>query len=123
MQGKNAKEERRKHPRISKRIRINLQTDDSAIIAETRDLSCVGTYCKVNKHLPLFSKFKIAFELSTDKEAERVEYAECYGVVVRVEKARSPKNVYDTAIFFSEIAESEKRKIADFVDQHAYKTS
>jgi len=46
------------------------------------------------------------------------------GVVVRIEEILSEANlgsVYNTAIYFNEIEESEKEKIADFFEEHQRK--
>ena len=49
---------------------------------------------------------------------------ECSGVVVRVEEVLSESNmdsVFNTAIYFNEIEESEKKKIANFFEGYQCK--
>ena len=112
--------ENRKHPRTSKRIQFKLKTPESDIIAETTDLSCIGVCCQVNKPIPFMSHLMISFALADDEEGEDANQVECGGVVVRVEKetAKTSHSVYNVAIFFHEIEESEKAKIAKFLARH-----
>lgn len=112
--------ENRKHPRTSKRIQFKLKTHDSDIVAETTDLSCIGVCCQVNKPIPFMSHLKISFALADDEEGEDANQVECGGVVVRAEKdlMKTSRSVYNVAIFFHEIEESEKAKIAKFLARH-----
>jgi hypothetical protein len=57
-------------------------------------------------------------------QGNEFDYVECNGVAVRVEEVLSETNVgsvYNTAIYFNEIEESEKEKIADFFEEHQRK--
>ncbi len=112
--------ENRKHPRTSKRIKFKLKTHDSDIVAETTDLSCIGVCCQISKPIPFMSHLMISFALADDEEGEGANQVECGGVVVRVEKetVKTSHSVYNVAIFFHEIEESEKTKIAKFLARH-----
>ncbi|MEK7698892.1 MAG: PilZ domain-containing protein [Planctomycetota bacterium] len=121
MRQEKAHKENRKHPRTSKRIQFKLKTHDSDIVAETTDLSCIGVCCQVNKPITFMSHLMISFTLADSEEGEDASQVECGGVVVRVEKDLKQKanhSVYNVAIFFHEIEESEKAKIAKFLAWH-----
>jgi len=109
--------ERRRHPRINERVPFTLRAEDFDAVTETINMSCLGAYCQLDKHIPLMTGLKIALALPRGDKKNEIEYAECNGVVVRVEEVVSQSHkssVYNTAIYFNEIEESEKEKIASF---------
>ena len=116
--------ERRRHPRINKRLQFKVKAEDFDAVAETINLSCLGAYCQLNKHIPLMTSLKIVLALPYSDQGNEFDYVECNGVVVRIEEILSETHlgsVYNTAIYFNEIQESEKEKIADFFEEHQRK--
>ncbi len=82
---------------------------------------CLGAYCQLNRHIPLMTTLKIALALPYGDQGNEFDYVECRGVVVRVEEVLSEADVdsiYNTAVYFNEIGESEKEKIASFFQRH-----
>ena len=67
------------------------------------------------------TNLKIVIALPCEDQEDKVEYVECNGVVVRVESVLSNNggNMHNIAIFFNEIKESEKEKIANFLEKHS----
>lgn len=121
MKPKNIDVEHRKHPRINKRLQFKVKAEDFDAVTETINLSCRGAYCQLNKYIPLMTNLKISLALPYGDKGNEFKYAECNGVVVRVEEALSEANVgsvYNTAIYFNEIEESEKEKIENFFEKH-----
>jgi hypothetical protein len=109
--------ERRRHPRINERVPFTLRAEDFDAVTETINMSCLGAYCQLDKYIPLMTSLKVALALPRGDKKNEIEYAECNGVVVRVEEVESQSHkssVYNTAIYFNEIEESEKEKIASF---------
>jgi hypothetical protein len=100
--------ERRRHPRSPKRLNFKLKAQDFDVVAETKDLSCIGALCQVNKPIPEMTHLKMILELPG-------KYAECEGTVVRVEKNSPSEDIYNIAIYFNEISKDEKKKIADYL--------
>ena len=116
--------ERRRHPRIDERLSFKVKAEDFDAVTETINLSCLGTYCQLNKHIPLMTSLRIALALPYGDQGNEFYYVECNGVVVRIEEIVSEAHlgsVYNTAIYFNEIEESEKEKIADFFEKHQRK--
>jgi integration host factor subunit alpha len=116
--------ERRRHPRINGRLQFKVKAEDFDAVTETINLSYLGAYCQLNKHIPLMTSLKIALALPYGDQENEFDYVECNGVVVRIEEVLSETNmdsVYNTAIYFNEIEESEKEKIADFFQKHQRK--
>ena len=113
--------ERRRHPRVDERLELKLKAEDFDLVTETINLSCLGAYCQLNKHIPLMTTLKIALALPYGDQGNEFDYVECSGVVVRVEEVLSEADVdsiYNTAVYFNEIGESEKEKIASFFQRH-----
>ncbi len=121
MKNKKKYEEQRRHPRSKKTIPFKIKTGDSTIATETIDLSCIGAYCQVDKYIPSMTNLKIVIALPCEDQEDGVEYVECNGVVVRVESVLSNNggNMHNIAIFFNEIDEPEKEKIANFLEKHS----
>ncbi len=122
MKNKKEYEEKRKHPRSKKSIDFKIETDGSTIAAKSIDLSCIGAYCQADKYIPPMTNLKIVLALPGGNQKGEVEHVECIGAVVRVEKIPSKTNEddqYNIAIYFNEIEESEKEKIANFLEKHS----
>lgn len=113
--------ENRSHSRINKRIRFEINTNNSTVVAETINLSSSGASCLVDKHISFMTRLRINLPLVCDKKGNKVEDVECYGVVVRVDKNPSQPDVsetYNMAIFFNEIEDSAKTKISNFIEKY-----
>jgi hypothetical protein len=69
------------------------------------------------------TRLKIALALPRDDKKKEFEYIECAGVVVRVEKGgfHFSRGIYNTAIYFNEIEEPEREKIAKLVENRTGK--
>ncbi len=118
MNKKNKYVEKRRQPRIKKCIIFEIKTNGSTITAESIDLSCIGVNCRVNKYIHVMTNLKIILALPSGDQEKEAEYVECKGVVVRVDKTSSKAdvgNIYIMAIYFNEISEPVKEKIANFL--------
>ena len=112
--------EHRKYPRINERLQFQLKSNYFNIATKTIDLSCIGAYCQVNKLVPLMTILEMVLVLPYLDKKNEFEYVKCNGLVVRVEKVSSDdseQNSYNIAIYFSEIEDSEKRKIENFFER------
>jgi hypothetical protein len=101
MSNSNTHVERRRYPRVKEELQLKLKAEDFDAVAETMNLSCIGAYCQLKKYIPLMTSVKIALTLPDGTQATEIQYAECSGVVVRVEKVPSPDttaSVFNTAI-------------------------
>jgi hypothetical protein len=115
----NTSAERRRHTRIKEGVPVTLKAEGFDTVTETINFSCIGAYCQLNERIPLMTSLEVALELPLDDQSKDLAYVECQGVVVRVEKAGSHPykgGVYNTAIYFNEIEESERKKIERLVE-------
>ena len=111
--------EKRKHPRLEKVLPLKISSRQSDIVTQTKNLSCVGAYCSVNKPIPLMTKLKITLLLpeKTKRPQEKSSKVNCVGVVVRSEVTEQ-EGIYNVAIFFEQIREKEKLKLEEYINHH-----
>jgi hypothetical protein len=119
---KQVKSERRLHPRLEKKLPINVAANGYDFATSTQNISCVGVYCHVNKYIPPFTKIAIKIRLpktgdTTPKECE----VECKGVIVRTEDEKG--GGFNIAIFFNEIKDSQRHKISRYISKFLPKNS
>lgn len=106
--------ERRKAPRVAERVTLAITDGGAAVRTETKNLSASGAYCTLERFLPPMTKLQLEFELS---DGQRRTTVRCTGVIVRVEPivANSERGGFNTAIFFTELADRDRAAIERFV--------
>ena len=108
--------ERRQFPRLSKNVPIKLCGDDYDVVTETKNLSCIGAYCQVDKYFEPMTKLDIHLLLPLKKKEKIVtKKVSCRGVVVRVESQPAGEN-FKIAIFFNEIQKKDSKILSGFID-------
>jgi c-di-GMP-binding flagellar brake protein YcgR len=113
--------EKRKHQRTDTILPIKIYKRGLDVITETRNISCSGIYCRINKPLPLMSKVGITLLLPTHSGNKVcTKKIKCNGVVVRsepviVEDADSA--CQNIAVFFTDLSGKDKNKIDQYVFQ------
>jgi c-di-GMP-binding flagellar brake protein YcgR len=105
--------ERRRYPRIEKKLPLNLRGAEFEIITETKNISCIGSWCQIPRYLPVFTKLGISIFLPFENKTERID---CKGVIVRTEEGSN--NVYNVGIYFNEIKKSDQEKISQYIDYY-----
>lgn len=107
-------QERRDHPRIETVLPLNIKTADFDIATSTKNISCVGAYCEVDKYLAPMTKLDIVLVLNDRNKNTKVK---CQGVVVRSEpqEYNEKQEKYNIAIYFNYITDPEKQKITKFI--------
>ena len=119
---KNLRTERRKHPRRETVLSLKISKRGLDVITETRNISCSGVYCRVNKPLPIMAKISVTLLLPIQNRRNRVNTKKirCNGVVVRSEPAivKEADTAYqNVAIFFTDLSKKNKDKITQYVLQ------
>ncbi len=120
MKSRNFGIENRKYPRIEKRLKFKIRTDGFETDTETINLSCIGVSCHIKEKIPYMTRLRIVLALPCSGKKRGSICVECYGVVVRVEKIPSKPRTpvaYHVAIFFSEIDESEREKLSEYIEE------
>ena len=107
--------ERRQHPRLEKNIPLKISSTDFDIVTETKNLSCRGAYCQVNRPLEMMTKLKIHILIPLMKNNKvATKKITCEGVVVRAEP-QPRQGYYNTAIYFSDIQSKDAKIISEYV--------
>ena len=57
------KVERRKYPRIDRQLPLKVLANGYDFITATQNVSCIGTYCQINKYMPPFTKVIVKLTL------------------------------------------------------------
>ncbi len=106
--------ERRRQPRIPQKLSLRIAQEEGSVEAETTNISASGAYCVLSSFIEPMTKLALAFEVTVEEATETIE---CTGVVVRVEPeiSEGQKECYNTAIFFSDITEKDKRVLEAFI--------
>ncbi len=109
-------DERRKYPRVPESISCWFDAGTSAFTGKTTNLSCGGALCQLPRSIPPLTQLEIALELPATSQ-EGIQSIRCMGVVVRQESQPSTDGAvsYLTAIFFSNIKQEDRKRIAEFV--------
>jgi hypothetical protein len=110
------KKDRRLHPRVDQNLPINVVANGYDFITHTRNVSCVGAYCHIDKYVPPFTKVRVRMNLPlVNNGTKRACDVECYGVIVRTEDEAA--GGFNIAIFFSKIKDQLRNKLAQYVSQ------
>jgi hypothetical protein len=110
------KAERRENPRLEHQLPVNVAANGYDFSTVTRNISCLGAYCHIEKYIPPFTKVAVRLNLPVVRRAEEENLmVECKGVVVRTEDETD--GGFNIAIFFNEINDSQKKKISQYVNQ------
>lgn len=113
---KHLKAERRLYPRIRQDFPLKIAANGYDFITTTRNISCVGAYCHIEKYIPPFTKIMIRLTLPITINRVSKNYAiECKGVVVRTEDEN--EGGFNVAIFFNAIGSHERQKISQYISQ------
>lgn len=114
--------ERRKHPRIDTSLSLKIEKQDVDFITETKNISCSGMYCQIDRFLPPMTKIAITLLLPVGAgDKTKTRKIKCSGVIVRslpVKKGGNHSCPHDIAVFFTELAKADKDKIAQYVEHH-----
>ena len=113
---KRIKTERRRYPRISQQVSLQIAANGYDFTTKTQNISCIGAYCHLDKYIPPFTKIgiRLTLPLITHKR-QSDSNVECMGVVVRTED--DTNGGFNIALFFNEIKERQRKKISQYIHQ------
>jgi hypothetical protein len=117
--------DRRREPRINQRLTFRFKQNNTEIIAETVNLTSNGVYCQLEIYIPKMTVLNLSLllpqiENSQDnliRDGFEYDELEIEGVIVRIdEKNIHGQNFYYTAIYFSDIEDSSRKKIRYYIE-------
>lgn len=108
--------EKRKYPRIEQRLPVEVIANGYDFSTTTKNISCTGTYCHIDKYVPPFTRIMVKMSLPVAKR-EEVSGAnvECKGVIVRTDDEQ--KGGFNIAVFFNDIKDNQRRVISRYIKQ------
>ena len=111
--------EKRRHPRILKKLPLKLKIDSFDLSTETLNISSSGVYCQIDKYIEPMTKVSIVLllPLKLKNNTEVTKKVTCKGVVVRTEK-NSAGDKFNIAIFFSDVLEADAENINRYIETH-----
>jgi c-di-GMP-binding flagellar brake protein YcgR len=107
--------ERRLHHRLDHKLPLKLAVNGYDFSTATHNISSVGAYCHLDKYMPPFTKISVKLSLPNEDQAGKNTIVECNGVVVRTEDETN--GGFNLAIFFNEIRDDQRKKIAHYVSR------
>jgi len=108
--------ERRRLPRVAADLPLRLTFRDKTVETKIHDLSGSGIRFKAPAPLPILSRVQIALELPDATPGHPSASIAITGVVVRcLEGEAGGEARFDTAIFFEDLSESARARLARFV--------
>ena len=111
--------EKRRHQRVENSIPLKISAADADFVTESRNISCSGVYCKVDKYLEPMTKLNILLLLPIRKGNKiTTKKISCGGVVVRTENILNDEG-FNAAIFFNDIHARDSRALAEYVENAA----
>jgi hypothetical protein len=114
---KSLKKERRLSPRIDKKLPVKIVANGYDFATSTKNISCVGAYCRISKYIPPFTRVNIKLNLPLGLDsAIKNSPIECKGVIVRTEDENS--GGFNIAIFFNGINDVCRKRISQYVNQY-----
>ena len=111
--------ERRRHPRIFKKIPLKLKIDSFDLTTETLNISSSGVYCQTDKYIEPMTKVNIVLllPLKLKNNTTVTKKVTCEGVVVRTEK-NPAGDKFNIAIFFSDVPKADVENINRYIETH-----
>lgn len=112
--------EKRRHPRLSKKLPISVKVDNSEIESQTHDISLSGVYCQVNRHIEPMSKLELTMFLPIKGKDGRhdMKKVACKGVVVRSEKSGLDASKFNIALYFTDMKKADTDNISLYIQSH-----
>ena len=109
--------EKRKYPRAQESVSCQVAVGENSFQAETRNISCGGALCRFSHEVAPLTKLEMELQLPVSDQSAPAAPIRCVGIVVRQEPAQegSSGHSFLTAIFFSELGQEDRRRIAEFV--------
>lgn len=107
--------ERRRHPRVPTDLPLRLTFKDKTVETRIQDLSSSGIRFKAPAALPILSRVQIALELPDSTPGQPAASIAITGVVVRCMEGDAGETPFDTAIFFEDLSEIARARLARFV--------
>ncbi len=120
MSEQNKNFERRVNQRFDAQLPLNIGSDGIKFETTTKNISCSGVYCKVDRFLPVMTKLQVTMKLPIIENNKKIEKSfTTNAVIVRVdpEFEQPGCGTYHIGLFFMSIKEENRDLIARYIQQ------
>ena len=111
--------ERRKHPRfiISLPLEINFAGEYFSTV--TKNVSCAGIFCNVNKYIPQDSDIRVTMKLVFKVKNRKIQKTiTCPARIIRIEPDKQQENEdYNIGLKFSKLLDQDKETLLQYIRQ------
>lgn len=106
--------ERRRQPRVAAEIELRCEQGGRSGVARVRDISASGVRCVTDRAMPLMTQVGLILQVPGAGAPREIV---CRGAVVRSGPigAASGPGGFETAIFFTDVTESDRVWLEEFV--------
>lgn len=113
-------EEKRAYPRVRGDLEwlfvVQITSEHSSVITETKDISCSGIKCCVDDFFPENKAVEIVLLLPLTEKGLIFEKVKCRANTVRcIPVRKDDKDAYETAFTFLDLKEEDRKKIDQYV--------
>jgi len=114
-------QEKRRHPRIFKKVPIKVRLDSCDVVTETQNISLSGAYCEVDKYITPMTKIDLIMLLPIKQGGAKVvtKKVNCTGVVVRSEKSQTKEGKFNIALYFTDMKKADMNTVARYIKEHS----
>jgi hypothetical protein len=89
-QNSNNKADNRKHPRFILVVPLQISTEDFTINTTSKNISCAGVFCYVDRFIPINTKLDISMKLAHIVDGQKAQKTiKCKARVVRIDSSES----------------------------------
>ncbi|MCG2711339.1 MAG: PilZ domain-containing protein [Candidatus Omnitrophica bacterium] len=109
--------ENRRHPRFILMLPLEITLGDFCIQTQTRNVSCTGLYCKVDRFIPKETEIKVNMKISFTIDAHKVNKTiNCPAKVVHIIPPNPCRNAdYDIGIEFLNLRVADKGLLLKYI--------
>lgn len=102
--------ENRKHPRFVVFIPLEIKTDEFCISTKTKNISCAGVFCEIDRFLPKDTEFDVLLQLSLLVDGHKVKkVVVCPSKLVRIDPpVKKDNGRYTVGIEFLKIEDKDR---------------
>lgn len=109
--------ENRRHPRFILMLPLEISSGDFSLETQTKNISCSGLYCKVDRFIPKETEIKVSMKISFTIDDHKVKKTiNCLAKVVRIDPPNPLRNAnYNIGIAFSSLRTDDKDILLKYI--------
>jgi len=112
--------ERRINQRFDAHLPIDINGAGFQMSVTTKNISCSGIYCQVNRFIPIMTKLELNIVVPLIENQKKVEKNfTCHAIVVRTEpeSKREMTDYCNVGLFFTDLTEKDRNLLATYIKQ------